>query len=56
MLEDWDWGHFLQVHDNIISHWTPGDVIEIPNEVFHLSANFGIETKLTLTVTGYRQC
>ena len=55
-ISPWSWGHFLQVHDNMISHWTPGDVIEIPNEVFHLSANFGIETKLTLTVTGYRQC
>ena len=55
-ISPWSWGHFLQVHDNMISNWTPGDVIEIPNGVFHLSANFGIETKLTLTVTGYRQC
>ena len=53
-VSPWDWGHFLQVHDNMIHHWTPGYVLEIPNGVFHLSANFGIAPKYSLTVTGYR--
>lgn len=52
-ISEWSWGHFLQVHDNMFHHWIPGDCIEIPNEVFHLSANFGILPKYTLTVTGF---
>ena len=54
-VSPWSWGHILQVHDNVISNWKPGYVVEIPNGVFHLSVNFGIETKLSLTVTGFKQ-
>ena len=53
-VSPWSWGHFLQVHDNMIHHWKPGYVLEIPDGIFHTSANFGIESKLTLTVTGFR--
>ena len=52
-VSDWDWGHFLQVHDNMIHHWDPGYTIEIPVGVFHLSANNGINPKYTLTITGF---
>jgi len=52
-ISPWDWGHFLQVHDNMLHHWKPGYTVEIPNDVFHLSANFGINPKYTLTVTGF---
>ena len=48
----WDWGHVLQVHDNIIANWSPGDTYVIPPDVFHASANFGISPKYTLTITG----
>ena len=54
-VSPWVWGHFLQVHDNLISNWDPGLCAEIPNEVFHLSGNFGIAPKYTLTVTGLVQ-
>jgi len=52
-VSPWSWGHFLQVHDNMIHHWEPGDCVDIPNEVFHLSGNCGILPKYTLTVTGF---
>jgi len=51
-VSDWDWGHVLQAHDNIISHWKTGDTWEIKPDVFHCSANFGISNKYTLTITG----
>ena len=47
-------GHALQVHDNIISNWQPGDTNIIPAGVCQASANFGISPKYTLTVTGVR--
>lgn len=52
-VSPWDWGHFLQVHDNMIHHWEPGYCVEVPNESFHLSGNCGISPKYTLTVTGF---
>jgi len=51
-VSPWDWGHFLQLHDNMIHHWEPGYTIEIPQNIFHLSGNCGINPKYTLTVTG----
>jgi len=51
-VSEWDWGHVLQVHDNVIANWSPGDAYIIPPDVFHASANFGISPKYTLTVTG----
>ena len=54
-VSPWSWGHMLQVHDNVIAKWSPGYVVEIPQGVFHLSTNFGIETKLSLTITGFRR-
>lgn len=53
-ISDWDWGHTLQVHDNMIANWQPGDTYIIPPGVFHASANFGISPKYTLTITGVR--
>lgn len=54
-VSEWDWGHVLQVHDNVISNWMPGDTYVIPEGVFHASSNFGISPKYTLTITGVRQ-
>ena len=53
-ISDWDWGHALQVHDNMIANWKAGDTYIVPSGVFHASANFGIAPKYTLTITGVR--
>jgi hypothetical protein len=39
----------------MIHHWKPGYAIEVQAGVWHLSANFGIAPKYTLTVTGYKK-
>ena len=49
----WDWGHFLQVHDNLISKYDSGYALQIPEGVYHLSGNAGINPKYTFTVTGF---
>jgi len=51
-VSDWDWGHVLQAHDKILSHWKTGDTWEIKSGVWHCSANFGITSKYTFTITG----
>jgi len=52
-ISPWDWGHMLQVHNNVIANWDVGDAYEIPEGIYHLSSNFGIAPKYTLTVTGF---
>ena len=51
-VSEWDWGHCLQVHDNMIANWKSGDTYIIPDGIFHASANFGIAPKYTITMTG----
>jgi hypothetical protein len=51
-INPWDWGQFLQIHDNMIHHWAVGDCYQIPEGAYHLSANFGISPKYSLTITG----
>jgi len=35
------------------NRWKPGYTVEIPNDVFHLCGNCGINPKYTLTITGF---
>jgi len=49
----WDWGHFLQIHDNLLSKYDSGYAVEIKEGVYHLSGNAGINPKYTFTVTGF---
>ena len=30
----WDWGHMLQIHDKVITHWDMGDTYEVPIREF----------------------
>ena len=52
MLEDWHWGHFIQIGNNVLSQWKAGDIFTWPFGMWHTSANAGIEPKLTMQVTG----
>lgn len=52
MLEDWDWGHFLQIGNNVFSQWSKGDIITWKFGMYHLSANAGLKPKYTMLVTG----
>jgi len=51
-ISPWDWGHMLQVHNNVLTHWQTGDTWNIPEMTYHLSVNFGIAPKYSLTLTG----
>ena len=52
MLEDWHWGHFVQIGNNVLSQWKAGDIFTWPFGMWHTSANAGIVPKLTMQVTG----
>jgi|10_taG_2_1085330.scaffolds.fasta_scaffold29909_2 hypothetical protein len=52
VLEDWDWGHFLQVGNNVLSQWHAGDVYTWEYGMYHTSCNAGIKPKLTAHITG----
>lgn len=52
MITDWHWGQMLQIDNDIISHWSSGDVFVIPVKHWHLSANQGVVPKITVSLTG----
>jgi hypothetical protein len=52
MVSDWHWGHMLQLDNCVLSHWSSGDVYNIPLGEWHLSANQGVMPKITVSITG----
>ncbi len=52
-LENWDWGHFLQVGNSVLTHWKAGDMYTWDYGMYHLSSNAGIAPKWTCQITGY---
>ena len=51
-LEDWDWGHIIQIGNNVLSQWKKGDIYTWKYGMYHLSSNAGITPKWTCQVTG----
>ena len=51
-LEDWHWGHILQVGNNVISNWSAGEIITWNFGMYHLSSNAGFLPKHTMNITG----
>lgn len=51
-VSPWSYGQYLQVHDNFITNWEPGDLYKVPAGVLHNSGNGGIVPKVTITFTG----
>ena len=51
-VSQWEDGHFFQISDKVLSHWSVGDGYEIPWGVPHLGVNFGLKTQFTLNITG----
>lgn len=51
-LEDWDWGHILQIGNNVLSNWKAGDLYTWKAGMYHLSSNCGISPKWTCQITG----
>lgn len=55
MVNDWHWGHMLQMENSFFPRWKSGEVYDIPANVYHLSANAGIELKMTCSITGAKK-
>jgi hypothetical protein len=51
-LEDWDWGHFSQIGNNVIANWKSGDAYTWDFQMYHLACNAGIRDRYTVQVTG----
>ena len=52
-IKPWHWGHFLQVGNQIITHWKVGDVYTWDYQRYHLASNSGIEPRYTVAITGF---
>jgi hypothetical protein len=52
---EWDRGHMLELENSYFPNWNSGDVFDIPACLWHLSANAGINLKMTVIVTGVEQ-
>jgi hypothetical protein len=50
----WDWGHMLQIHDKVITHWDMGDTYQVPAGIWHLSTSVGISPKYSFAITGLK--
>tara|TARA_Y100000590_G_scaffold450698_1_gene590786 strand:+ start:214 stop:891 length:678 start_codon:yes stop_codon:yes gene_type:complete len=52
-IQPWHWGHFLQVGNQIITHWDIGDVYTWDYQRYHLASNSGIKPRYTIAITGF---
>ncbi len=52
-VDPWQWGHFLQVGNEVISHWKRGDVYSWDSDRYHLATNSGITSRYTIAITGF---
>lgn len=52
-VEAWQWGHFLQVGNEVISHWKSGDVYSWDTTRYHLASNSGIKPRYSIAITGF---
>ena len=51
-VDDWRNGHAFQIGNSVLTHWSAGDVWNIPWGVPHASTNFGYNIKYTVSLTG----
>jgi hypothetical protein len=54
-LEDWKLGHFVQLENQVITHWKAGDCWYFCNETYHLGTNAGLEPFVSMQVSGFKQ-
>ena len=52
-IKHWEWGHFLQVGNEVISHWKAGDTYSWDSDRYHLASNSGIKSRYTIAITGF---
>lgn len=52
LVEDWEWGHYNLVGNNVIHQHRMGECYQIKPNVFHLSGNLGFNPMITMNLTG----
>lgn len=50
-LEDWKPGHIFEIENTPITQWKAGDFVTWKNDVLHMAANLGTETRYTAQIT-----
>ena len=50
--QDWDWGHYFLMGNHVCHQYTAGTSYRVQPNVWHLTANNGINPKVTITYTG----
>jgi hypothetical protein len=55
LLEDWKNGHFIQFENTVVSQWRAGDCWFFCHETFHLGTNAGLESLISLQVSGFQK-
>ena len=51
-IDDWQDGHVFQVSKTVLSHWSKGEVFNIPRYIGHATSNFGYRPMYTVSFTG----
>lgn len=48
----WHWGHIIMMKNSITADWKSGDVFNSPPGVWHLTANAGVQLRMSMTISG----
>lgn len=52
-LEDWKLGHFVQLENQVVTHWKSGDCWYFCENTFHLGTNSGLAPFISMQVSGF---
>jgi hypothetical protein len=52
LVEDWEWGHYNLIGNNVLHQYEAGESYRINPNVFHLSGNLGFNPLITMNITG----
>jgi len=54
-VEDWQWGHYTLIGNNVCHQYKAGDSYQVKPNVFHCSGNMGMNPQITMNITGILQ-
>ena len=54
LVEDWQWGHYVLLGNQVIHQYTAGDSYQIKPNVLHCVANNGFDPQITMNFTGVK--
>ena len=55
LVENWQWGHYVLLGNQVIHQYTAGDSYQIKPNVFHCVANIGFNPQITMNFTGIKE-